>query len=108
MLMPRASHAFRHSQFHLPISHTVDSIGGCEGLRKHLKKVEDIMHRGVSHTGENTHILNHMLLHTQHEEWFGILKLLQSYCKRFLQIANGARSTDAVRNCLVTVIVDLC
>lgn len=64
MLMPRASHAFWQSQFHLPISHTVDSIGGCEGLRKHLKEVEDIMHRGVSHIGENTHILDHILLHT--------------------------------------------
>lgn len=40
--------------FHLPISHIVDSIGGCEGLREHLQKVEDIMHTGVSHLDDNT------------------------------------------------------
>lgn len=39
-----------HSRVYLPISHIVDSIGGCEGLREHLKKVEDIMHTGAQHT----------------------------------------------------------
>lgn len=45
----------KHSRVHLPISHIVDSIGGCEGLREHLKEVEDIVHRDVLHLEEETH-----------------------------------------------------
>lgn len=45
----------KHSGFHLPISHTVDSIGGCEGLREHLQEVEDIVHRDVLHLDEKTY-----------------------------------------------------
>lgn len=55
----------KHLQFHLPISHSVDGIGGCEGLRKHLKEVEDIMHRGVSHRDENTQSSAHTHMHLQ-------------------------------------------
>lgn len=53
----------KHSGVHLPSSHTVDGIGGCEGLREHLKEVEDNVHRDVLHLDEETYTYR-ILIHT--------------------------------------------